>query len=108
MRVPGPPKQIFEHVGGVPARIVSDNATGIGRGVCGGVRTTELLGRFAARYDFAYSFCNPNSGHEKGSVENEVGFIRRNLLAPMPQPTNAVALNKNLLARCRQGRKSQV
>ncbi len=93
-------KQIFEYVGGVPTRIVFDNATGIGRRVCGGVRTTELFGRFAAHYDFAYAFCNPNSGHEKGSVENKVGFIRRNLLVPMPQLTNAVAFNKNLLARC--------
>ena len=93
-------KQIFEYVGGVPTRIVFDNATGIGRRVCGGVRATELFGRFAAHYDFAYAFCNPNSGHEKGSVENKVGFIRRNLLVPMPQLANAAAFNKNLLARC--------
>lgn len=55
-------KQIFEHVGGVPTRIVFDNAAGVGRRVCGGVRTAELFGRFAAHYGFAYSFCNPNSG----------------------------------------------
>lgn len=93
-------KQIFEYVGGVPTRIVFDNATGIGRRVCDGVRTTELFGRFAAHYDFAYSFCNPGSGHEKGSVENKVGFIRRNLMVPMPQLTNAEAFNRNLLDRC--------
>lgn len=93
-------KQIFEYVGGVPTRIVFDNATGIGRRVCGAARTTELFGRFAAHYDFAYSFCNPNSGHEKGSVENKVGFIRRNLLVPTPQLTNAEAFNRNLLRKC--------
>ena len=93
-------KQIFEHVGGVPTRIVFDNAAGVGRRVCGGVRTAELIGRFAAHYGFAYSFCNPNSGHEKGSVENKVGFVRRNLLFPTPQLTNAEVFNRNLLARC--------
>ena len=93
-------KQIFEYIGGVPTRIVFDNATGVGRRICGNVRTTELFGRFAAHYDFSYSFCNPNSGHEKGSVENKVGFIRRNLLVPMPQLTNCESFNKRLLDRC--------
>ena len=66
-------KQIFEHVGGVPTRIVFDNAAGVGRRVCGGVRTAELFGRFAAHYGFAYSFCNPNSGHEKGDLYRSFG-----------------------------------
>lgn len=34
-------KQIFEYVGGVPVRIVFDNATGVGHRVCDKVRTTE-------------------------------------------------------------------
>ena len=93
-------KQIFEFVGGVPSRIVFDNATGIGRRACGIARTTDLFGRFAAHYDFAYSFCNPNSGHEKGNVENKVGFVRRNLLVPLPQLTNVESFNKNLLRKC--------
>ena len=61
-------KNVFEFVGGVPARIVFDNATGVGRRVCDKVRTTELFGAFAAHYNFAFSFCNPDAGHEKGSV----------------------------------------
>lgn len=93
-------KQIFEYAGGVPTRIVFDNATGVGRRVCGRVRTTELFGRFAAHYGFAYSFCNPASGNEKGNVENKVGFIRRSLLVPMPQLTNCATFNKSLLDRC--------
>lgn len=93
-------KQIFEYVGGVPLRIVFDNATGIGRRICGTTRTTDLFGRFAAHYDFTYSFCNPYSGHEKGSVENKVGFIRRNLLVPLPQITNIDSFNKSLLNKC--------
>lgn len=48
-------KNLFEYIGGVPARIVFDNATGVGRRVCEGVRTTELFGMFSAHYGFSYS-----------------------------------------------------
>lgn len=93
-------KNIFEYAEGVPSRIVFDNATGVGRRVCGGVRTTELFGRFAAHYGFSYSFCNPNAGHEKGSVENKVGFVRRSLFVPLPQITDMDAFNGRLLGKC--------
>ncbi len=93
-------KNIFEYVGGVPRRIVFDNATGIGRRTCDAVRTASLFRSFAAHYGFGFSFCNPNSGNEKGNVENKVGFIRRNLMVPIPQITNAEVFNRNLLGRC--------
>lgn len=93
-------RQIFEYVGGVPTRVVFDNAAGVGRRVCDRVRTTELFGRCAAHYGFAYSFCNPASGNEKGNVENKVGFIRRNLLVPVPQVASCVSFNKTILDRC--------
>jgi transposase len=93
-------ENIFGYIGGAPTRIVFDNATGIGRRVCGGVRTTELFGGFAAHYGFSYSFCNPYAGHEKGSVENKVGFIRRSLFVPVPRMTGADAFNERLLDKC--------
>lgn len=93
------PKKIFEYIGGVPERIVFDNATGIGRRVCREVRTTELFGALAAHYDFAYSFCNPASGNEKGDVEDKVGFIRRNLFAPPAQARNIDVFSRNLLGK---------
>ena len=93
-------KQVFEFAGGVPARIVFDNATGVGRRVCGGVRATETFTAFAAHYGFAYSFCNPNSSHEKGNVEGKVKFIRSNLFVPVPRPQNAGRYNARLLGKC--------
>lgn len=36
-------RNVFEHVGGVPTKIVFDNATGVGRRVGGGVRTTDVF-----------------------------------------------------------------
>ena len=64
------------------------------------VRTIELFGRFAAHYGFAYSFYNPNSGHERGSVESEAGFIRRSLFVPVLRSTGVEAFNENLHAKC--------
>lgn len=93
-------KQIFEYVGGVPTRIVFDNATGVGRRVCDGVRTTETFAAFAAHYGFAFSFCNPYSGHEKGGVESKVRFVRSNLFVPIPRLCNVDSFNERLLGRC--------
>lgn len=36
---------------------------------------------------------NPHSGNEKGSVENAAGFIRRNLLVPVPKAGSVAELN---------------
>ena len=92
-------RNVFEHVAGVPRRIVFDNAAGVGRRVGDAVRTTEMFSAFAAHYGFAYSFCNPHSGHEKGSVENKVGYARDNLFVPLPRIEDAEAFNARLLDR---------
>lgn len=91
---------IFEFIGGIPSKIVFDNAAGVGRRVGELVRTTELFAACAAHYGFRFRFCNPHSGHEKGSVENKVGFIRRNLFVPVPQVWDTVSWNERLLERC--------
>lgn len=93
-------KNIFEYVKGVPRRLVFDNATGVGRKLCGTVRTSDLFGRFAAHYGFEYSFCNPDSGNEKGAVENKVGATRRDLFVPVPRFENLFDYNNGLLDRC--------
>lgn len=93
-------KNIFEFIGGVPSRIVFDNATGIGRRTIGAVKLTTLFSAFCAHYNFAYTFCNPDSGHEKGNVEGKVGFIRRNIFTPPPRIDNIDAYNERLLHKC--------
>lgn len=45
---------------------------------------SRLFSQFRAHYRFESRYCNPYSGNEKGSVENAVGFLRRNLLVPVP------------------------
>lgn len=95
------PGNVFEFVGGVPTRVVFDNATGVGRRVCDGVRTTKLFEACSAHYGFEYRFCNPYSGHEKGSVENKVGTQRRNLFVPVPRVWDVDGYNERLLERSR-------
>jgi len=92
-------KDIFTHIGGVSSRIVFDNASGVGRRVREKVTFAELFQRFKCHYGFSVSFCNPASGNEKGNVENKVGYLRRNLLVPIPEVESIEQWNRELLAR---------
>lgn len=93
-------QDIFRRIGGVPTRLVFDNASGVGRRVSENVRMAELFLRFKAHYGFDVTFCNPYSGHEKGNVENKIGYLRRNLFVPLPTVTDVQAFNEELLTRC--------
>ena len=69
-------RNLFEWLGGVPERIVFDNAAGVGHKGYGErePRLTHLFQAFQAHYGFDCSFCNPYSGHEKGAVESKAGY----------------------------------
>ena len=92
-------QDIFQYIGGVPHLLVFDNATGVGRRICEKVMETELFSRFRAHYGFQIRFCNPQAGWEKGSVENKVGTIRRNLFVPIPTYHDVEEFNKELLEK---------
>lgn len=91
---------LFEWLGGVPRRIVYDNAAGVGRRRFDGIRLTRLFQAFQAHYGFEYSFCNPYSGHEKGAVEARVGAVRRRLFVPVPSVWSLDSFNLRLPDRC--------
>lgn len=91
---------IFRYLGFVPHKIVFDNATGIGRRVGRIISESSLFKAFRAHHRFTSTFCNPYSGNEKGSVENAVGFIRRNFLVPVPQVVDIDSFNQGFLDRC--------
>src|SRR5262249_11811270 len=44
---------------------------------------------------------NPARGNEKGGVENELGWYRRNFLVPVPEAGDLAGLNGLLLEKCR-------
>lgn len=85
----------------VPRVLVFDNATGVGhRRADGTVTQTRLFSLFCAHYGFETRFCNPYSGWEKGSTENAVGFLRRNLMVPTPSAEGWDRLTDAWLERC--------
>ena len=59
-----------------------------------------MFQRFCAQYGFEARFCNPYSGNEKGSVENAVGFVRRNLMVPVPSAEGYQALTRAWFDAC--------
>jgi len=95
---------IFEHIGGVPTEIWFDNTSTIVTKILknGKRDLTERFVLFAEHYRFKPVFMNPQSGNEKGNVENKVGYLRRNELVPIPHFTNIDEKNKELLLACDQ------
>lgn len=95
-------KRIFSHIGGVPRFLKADNmTTAVSKVLPEGQRElSEGFRRFMLHYRFQSEFCNPAAGNEKGSVENKVGYSRRNFLVPVPTITDFETFNKELLTIC--------
>ncbi len=96
-------KKVFEHVGKSPTRLWMDNASAqavMRRGSSEGSVMTDAFARFAIHYGFDVTFCNPGAANEKGSVENKVGYLRRNLMVPEPVIADLEEYNMKLLAEC--------
>ncbi len=93
---------VFEHIGGVPTEIWFDNTRTIVTDIIkgGGRVVTERFRLFSEHYRFKPIFMNPESGWEKGNVENKVGYLRRNELVPIPEFGKMSEFNKELLGRC--------
>ena len=93
---------IFEYIGGVPTEIWFDNTRTIVTEIIkgGGREVTERFKRFCEHYRFQPLFMNPESGWEKGNVENKVGYLRRNELVPVPRFESLPVKNKELMAAC--------
>ena len=94
--------RIFYHIGGVPIRVRCDNmSTAVVQVLKGCERIiTDGFYRFMLHHRFKADFCTPGKGNEKGSVENKVGYTRRNMLVPVPVIEDFDAFNTLLLRRC--------
>ncbi len=95
-------KNIFDHIGYVPTVIRFDNmSTAVKTIMAQGEReVTDNFRRMQCHFGFESNFCNPESGHEKGSVENYVGYSRRNYFVPVPQMYDLEEYNRDLLKAC--------
>src|SRR5215472_9714093 len=93
----------FEFWGGVPRMAVYDNLKPAVLQVLEGHsrREHELFLHFQSVYRFEALFANVHAGWEKGSVENLVGYARRNYLVPLPEGDSLEGINAALLENCR-------
>lgn len=95
-------KDIFLYMGKVPTCIWFDNDKTVVKKVMayGERKVTEAFLRFRMHYGFESNFCNIEAGHEKGHVENKVGYSRRNMLVPVPEFKDIREFNRRLLSEC--------
>ncbi len=103
-------RRAFEYFGGVPKAVVYDNLSTAVLRILEGRRREEREAFVSLRMHYLYEavFCNPASGHEKGSVENLVGTFRRRYLSPMPEFGSFRELNEYLLECCeKEGRQTR-
>jgi len=92
----------FHFFGGVPHRLSYDNLTTAVHSILEGHHRQEQQGfiAFRSHYLFESHYCTPGQAHEKGGVENDVGYVRRNFLVPVPRTESWEALNQQLLESC--------
>jgi transposase len=93
----------FRHFGGVFRLLRYDNLKSAVKKILRGHQRveTERLIAFRSHWGFQTEFCNPARGNEKGGVEGEVGYFRRNHLVPIPRVKDLAELNEHLLCGCR-------
>jgi len=94
--------RIFNHIGGACTLARLDNmSTAVVEILKGGERVLcDGFIRFKLHYRFGTVFCNPAKGNEKGNVENKVGYVRRNMLVPVPVIADFNGFNRELLKSC--------
>ena len=94
----------FGFFGNVPRSILYDNTRlAVARILGDGMRQrTRVFSELQSHYVFADRFGRPGKGNDKGKVEGLIGWIRRNLLVPVPRATSLDALNEQLLEGCRR------
>lgn len=97
-------QEAFAYFGGVFERLRYDNLTSAVKKIVRGYTREENVRfiAFRSHWGFEAEFCQPGRGNEKGGVEGEVGYFRRNHLVPLPQARDLDELNEQLIAGCEQ------
>jgi len=92
----------FDFFGGVPHTVWYDRMSQAVKKALPGHRPEEQEAfiAFRSHYLFESRFCNPREAHEKGLVENLVGYARRNYMVPVPEVDSFRELNDLLRQRC--------
>ena len=94
----------FAYFGGVFRTLRYDNLKSAVKKVLRGYRREETSRfiAFRSHWRFQSEFCNPARGNEKGGVEGEGGYFRRNHWVPLPEVRDLDELNAYLERCCRE------
>jgi transposase len=94
----------FNYFQGVFAVLRYDNLKAAVKKIVRGYRREETARfiAFRSHWRFSSEFCSPYEAHEKGGIEGEAGYFRRNHWVPIPQARDLAELNAQLLAACRE------
>jgi len=92
----------FDYFGGVFHTLRYDNLTSAVKKILRGRQReeTERIIAFRSHWGFRSEYCTPGRGNEKGGVEGELGWYRRNFLVPVPEAGDLAGLNALLLDKC--------
>lgn len=97
-------EEAFAYFGGVFKVLRYDNLSSAVKKILRG-REREENERFVAfrsHWRYQAEFCTPAAGHEKGGVEGEAGYFRRNHWVPVPRARDLAELNEYLLQCCQK------
>jgi len=92
-------ERAFAYFGGVFKKLRYDNLRSAMKKILRGHQreeTTRFIA-FRSHWDFESEFCTPAEGHEKGGVEGEGGYFRRNHMVPVPNVASWEELDALLL-----------
>ena len=92
-------ERAFAYFGGVFKTLRYDNLKSAVKKILRGHQreeTTRFIA-FRSHWDFESEFCTPAEGHEKGGVEGEGGYFRRNHMVPVPNVASWEELDARLL-----------
>jgi transposase len=93
----------FAYYCGVFRKLRYDNLSAAVKKILRGYQREETARfiAFRSHWRFESEFCTPAEAHEKGGVEGEAGYFRRNHWVPVPKAVDLAELNRQLLASCR-------
>jgi len=100
----------FHYFGGVFRLLRYDNLKSAVKKILRG-HQREQATRFIAfrsHWRFESDFCTPAEPHEKGGIEGEAGYFRRNHWVPVPQARDLDELNAQLVAGCRDDERRHI
>jgi transposase len=100
----------FHYFGGVFRLLRYDNLKSAVKKILRG-QQREQATRFIAfrsHWRFESEFCTPAEPHEKGGIEGEAGYFRRNHWVPVPRARDLNELNAKLLSGCRDEERRQI